>query len=101
MTDRADAAPIVVVGSLNADLVVHVERFPRAGETLAARGFARFPGGKGANQAYAAARLGGAAAMVGQVGADDHGTGSRPISPTPASTRRGWCAMMSSRQASR
>jgi ribokinase len=74
VTDGSDAASIVVVGSLNADLVVHVERFPRAGETLSGHGFARFPGGKGANQAYAAARLGGAAAMLGQVGADDHGT---------------------------
>ena len=67
------SAPIVVVGSLNADLVVHVSRFPRPGETLSGNGFARFPGGKGANQAYAAARLGGHVAMVGQVGADDHG----------------------------
>jgi ribokinase len=67
------SAPIVVVGSLNADLVVHVPRFPRPGETLSGDGFARFPGGKGANQAYAAARLGGMVAMVGQVGADDHG----------------------------
>ena len=67
------SAPIVVVGSLNADLVVHVPRFPRPGETLSGGDFARFPGGKGANQAYAAARLGGIVAMVGQVGADDHG----------------------------
>jgi ribokinase len=67
------AAPIVVIGSLNADLVVHVPRFPRPGETLSGGAFARFPGGKGANQAYAAARLGGMVAMVGQVGADDHG----------------------------
>jgi ribokinase len=66
-------APIVVVGSLNADLVVHVRRFPRPGETLSGSAFARFPGGKGANQAYAAARLGGTVTMVGQVGADDHG----------------------------
>jgi ribokinase len=72
-TDRADAASIVVIGSLNADLVVHVDRFPHAGETLSGSRFTRFPGGKGANQAYAAARLSGAAAMVGQVGADDHG----------------------------
>jgi ribokinase len=67
------SASIVVVGSLNADLVVRVPRFPRPGETLAGRDFARFPGGKGANQAYAAARLGGTSAMVGQVGGDDHG----------------------------
>ena len=64
---------IVVVGSLNANLVVHVPRFARPGETLSGHGFARFPGGKGANQAHAVARLGGAAAMVGQVGADEHG----------------------------
>lgn len=66
-------ASIVVVGSLNADLVVRVPRFPAPGETLTGSSFARFPGGKGANQAYAAARLGGHAAMVGQVGADDLG----------------------------
>jgi ribokinase len=64
---------IVVVGSLNADLVVRVPRFPAPGETLPGHHFARFPGGKGANQAYAAARLGGAVSMIGQVGADDLG----------------------------
>ncbi len=67
------SARIAVVGSLNADLVVHVDQFPRAGETLTGHGFSRFPGGKGANQAYAAARLGGSVAMIGQVGADEHG----------------------------
>jgi ribokinase len=67
-------ASIVIVGSLNADLVVRVPRFPRPGETLTGDRFMRFPGGKGANQAYAAARLGGVVAMVGQVGADEHGT---------------------------
>jgi ribokinase len=64
---------IVVVGSLNADLVVRVPRFPSPGETLTGTTFDRFPGGKGANQAYAAARMGGVVAMVGQVGADDLG----------------------------
>ena len=64
---------IVVVGSLNADLVVRVARFPAPGETLTGTSFARFPGGKGANQAYAAGRLGGRAAMVGRVGDDDLG----------------------------
>ena len=64
---------IVVVGSLNADLVVHVPRFPVAGETISGEGFVLLPGGKGANQACAAARLGGVVAMVGQVGRDDHG----------------------------
>jgi ribokinase len=67
------ASPIVVVGSLNADLVIRVARFPRAGETLTGHGFARFAGGKGANQACAAARLGGRVVMVGQVGPDEPG----------------------------
>ncbi len=61
---------IVVVGSLNADLVVVAERFPAAGETLAGRSFAVVPGGKGANQAAAAARLGWPTEMVGRVGMD-------------------------------
>ena len=61
---------IVVVGSLNADFVVRTGRFPGAGETITGESFAMFPGGKGANQAYAAARLGGAVSMVGQVGHD-------------------------------
>ena len=69
----SSGSPIVVVGSLNADLVIRVPHFPRAGETLTGHGFARFAGGKGANQACAAARLGAGAAMVGQVGADEHG----------------------------
>jgi ribokinase len=61
---------IVVVGSLNADFVINVSRFPVAGETLIGRSFQVFPGGKGANQAYAAARLGGRVSMIGQVGND-------------------------------
>ena len=64
---------IVVVGSLNMDLVVSVPRFPVAGETLLGGDYARHPGGKGANQAVAAARAGGAVAMVGRVGADAFG----------------------------
>ncbi|MDQ3255696.1 MAG: PfkB family carbohydrate kinase, partial [Acidobacteriota bacterium] len=63
---------IVVVGSLNADFVLGVERFPAPGETIVGREFAVIPGGKGANQAYAAARLGGRVSMVGQVGGDVH-----------------------------
>jgi ribokinase len=65
---------IVIVGSLNADLVVRVPRFPAPGETLEGYDFARFPGGKGANQAYAVARLGGTARMIGLVGRDDNGS---------------------------
>ncbi|MFU8888499.1 MAG: ribokinase [Trueperaceae bacterium] len=64
---------IVVVGSLNMDLVVSVPRFPVAGETLLGGDYARHPGGKGANQAVAAARAGGDVAMVGRVGADAFG----------------------------
>jgi ribokinase len=64
---------IVAVGSLNADFVVTVPRFPAPGETVPGSGFAVFPGGKGANQAVAAARLGGEVWMAGQVGDDAHG----------------------------
>ncbi|QNE37810.1 ribokinase [Leifsonia shinshuensis] len=64
---------MVVVGSLNADLVVRTERFPRAGETVAGGDLRVGAGGKGANQAVAAGRLGGDVAMVGAVGADGHG----------------------------
>ncbi|MBX5476192.1 MAG: ribokinase [Clostridia bacterium] len=66
-------ADIIVVGSLNMDLVVEAERAPEAGETLPGRRFGTAPGGKGANQAVAAARLGGRVAMVGRVGADAFG----------------------------
>ncbi len=65
--------PIAVVGSLNVDFVLTVWRFPAPGETLVGSDFATFPGGKGANQAYAAARLGAAVSMIGQVGDDAHG----------------------------
>jgi len=64
---------IVVVGSLNMDLVVSVPRFPVAGETLLGGDYARHAGGKGANQAVAAARAGGDVAMLGRVGADAFG----------------------------
>lgn len=63
---------IVVVGSLNLDLVTRVKHLPAPGETVVSHEFAMFHGGKGANQAYAAARLGGRVAMIGQVGEDAH-----------------------------
>ncbi|MCO7632646.1 ribokinase [Pseudomonas guariconensis] len=66
-------AKVVVVGSLNMDLVARTQRLPRAGETLAGDSFFTVPGGKGANQAVAAARLGASVAMVGNVGDDAYG----------------------------
>lgn len=62
---------LTVVGSANLDLVARCERLPRAGETLTDADFARYPGGKGANQAVAAARLGARVRFVGAVGDDD------------------------------
>jgi ribokinase len=61
---------LTVVGSINLDLVGRVEQLPRPGETVAAQAFDRFPGGKGANQAVAAARLGATVKMCGAVGED-------------------------------
>ncbi|WP_263139613.1 ribokinase [Pseudomonas sp. RIT-PI-AD] len=66
-------AQVVVIGSLNMDLVARAPRLPRAGETLAGESFVTLPGGKGANQAVAAARLGARVAMVGCIGDDAHG----------------------------
>ena len=61
---------LTVVGSINLDLVARVERLPRVGETLVGHDFVRVPGGKGANQAVAAARLGAQVRMIGAVGQD-------------------------------
>ena len=61
---------VTVVGSANLDLVARVPRLPRAGETLTDATLQRFPGGKGANQAVAAARLGADVRFVGSVGED-------------------------------
>lgn len=64
---------IIVVGSANIDLTLAVDHLPVPGETVTAARFARLVGGKGANQAVAAARAGGDVAMVACVGDDDHG----------------------------
>lgn len=64
---------ILVVGSLNADLVVRTPRFPQPGETISGEDLQVIPGGKGANQAVAAARLGSSVAMLGRVGHDNFG----------------------------
>jgi len=68
-----DRPRILVAGSINVDLVAHVERLPAPGETVAGGRLERSGGGKGANQAVAAARAGGAVALVGAVGDDDLG----------------------------
>ena len=71
------AEKIVVVGSLNMDLVACAPRIPVVGETLVGHTYFSEPGGKGANQAYAAAKLGGHVAMLGRVGSDDFGRAMR------------------------
>ena len=67
-------ADVVVVGSANLDLVVDVDSVPVAGETVLGGDLRRVPGGKGANQAVAAARLGRSVAFIGRVGDDDAAT---------------------------
>src|SRR5690348_8194471 len=62
---------LTVVGSVNLDLVAKTERLPRPGETVTGATFSRIPGGKGANQAVAAARLGADVVLVASVGGDD------------------------------
>jgi len=64
---------ILVIGSLNADLVVRAPRFPAPGETISGGDLATIPGGKGANQAVAAARQGVRVSMLGRVGKDNFG----------------------------
>ncbi|MHC8371418.1 ribokinase [Pseudomonas sp. MDT1-85] len=70
-------AKVVVIGSLNMDLVTRAPRLPRGGETLIGESFATVSGGKGANQAVAAARLGAQVSMVGCVGSDAYGEALR------------------------
>ncbi|WP_406156485.1 ribokinase [Streptomyces sp. NBC_00882] len=65
---------IAVLGSTNMDLVTYVEKAPRRGETVTGRDFRTIPGGKGANQAIAAARAGATVSMIGAVGNDGFGT---------------------------
>lgn len=83
MPDHHTARPadshldVVVVGSVHQDLIVRVPSLPRPGETVLGRGHVRSPGGKGANQAVAARRLGARVALVGQVGDDPDGADLR------------------------
>jgi ribokinase len=73
VTGDGEVAMILVFGSLNADLVFQVQALPRPGETVLCPGYALEPGGKGANQAAAAAKAGAAVRMVGHVGGDSFG----------------------------
>ncbi|MDI6868682.1 MAG: ribokinase [Coprothermobacterota bacterium] len=64
---------VLVVGSINMDLVIRAPRFPQPGETVIGEEFGTFPGGKGANQAVAARKLGAEVRMIGKVGNDSFG----------------------------
>lgn len=77
MTLLQNAAPIIVVGSANQDYIVRVPVPPAAGETVLATSLLTQPGGKGANQAVAAARLGGSVSFIGCVGDDTDGAALR------------------------
>ena len=79
MTPSPADIDVAVLGSLNMDLVVRVPRAPEAGETLQAHALMTNPGGKGANQAVACARMGARVAMIGCIGADDFGTQLRGV----------------------
>jgi ribokinase len=70
---QSTTARVVVVGSSNTDMVVRAERLPKPGETVLGGALAMLPGGKGANQAVAAAKLGAQVTMVARVGADVFG----------------------------
>jgi ribokinase len=82
------AGKVFVFGSINTDLVVYVERLPQPGETVTGGAFASYPGGKGANQAVAAARVGAAVEMFGCLGDDLLGTERlRSLAETGISTK--------------
>ncbi len=89
------AAKIAVFGSVNMDLVTRVSRFPRPGETIRGLSFSRIPGGKGANQAVAAAKLGGDVSFYGLIGDDGVGEGlyqnlkDHGVNPSAVETRPG------------
>lgn len=71
IVSRTVAVSLTVVGSINLDLVARTERLPRPGETVTDATFSRVPGGKGANQAVAAARMGAEVQLIGAVGNDE------------------------------
>ncbi len=71
--ERQDMSRVLLIGSVNMDLVVEADSFPRQGETLFGHRFATYPGGKGANQAVAAARLGAEVSLIACLGKDAFG----------------------------
>src|SRR5690606_8257027 len=73
MARKQKNKPVVVIGSINMDLVCRIPYIPRPGETILGSDLATIPGGKGANQAVAAAKLGADVYMIGRVGSDDFG----------------------------
>ena len=80
---------IAVVGGINQDIVIHLPRIPRPGETVHHGRLARYAGGKGANQAVAAARAGAAVSMLGAVGTDAAATpGAQPSMPKAKDLRQ-------------
>lgn len=81
---------ILVIGSLNMDMVVNVEQMPLRGETIMGKSLAYVPGGKGANQACAAGKLGKNVAMLGCIGDDANGS----ILRDSLSARRGWMFLL-------
>jgi len=72
--DKVPPGPIVVIGSINMDLVCRVQRMPAPGETIIGSDLSQLAGGKGANQAVATAKLGAQVSMIGRVGDDDFGS---------------------------
>jgi ribokinase len=81
---------VTVVGSINLDIIATTDRLPTAGETIGGGILQQQPGGKGANQAVAAARLGGSARMIGAVGNDAQGRLMLEALSPPAWTLQTW-----------
>ncbi|MGA0408867.1 MAG: PfkB family carbohydrate kinase, partial [Limisphaerales bacterium] len=73
MNNQEARRGILIIGSINTDLVARVDRLPDSGETLVAETLETYVGGKGANQAVAAARLGAQVSLVGRLGKDPNG----------------------------
>ena len=81
---------IIVPGSVNADLLFKVAKLPRPGETVLCPSYVMAPGGKGANQAAAAAKAGAEVAFVGHVGADAYGPWCAGCWRRPVSAASSW-----------